>query len=263
MNTADRPTVERIVVALDASPSSLAALRVAAQLAAQLQAELQGLFVEDANLIRLCALPFGEEVGLVSGATRRLDSHNLERQLRAMALSLQQAMARVADPMRVRWSFHVTRGNVVDELIAAAENAQLLSLGAHQQSAGSTLGAATATVIERSQRPVLLLGREGRLTRPFTLVYTGSERAERALQLAIHLTQRTDGQLTVILPLNQTEAERAATRLATLLADQGIDARIIRSQAIVPFERQDGTLILPAEHANLLPRMVGPVIVVP
>lgn len=263
MNTAEKPTVERIVVALDASSNSLAALRAAAQLAAQLQAELQGLFVEDANLLRLCALPFGQEVGLVSGAARRLDSRNLERQLRALALSLQQAMARVADPMRVRWSFQVTRGNVVDELLAAAENAQLLSLGAHPRTPGSPLGAAAATVIERARQPVLLLGREGRLTRPFTLVYTGSERAERALQLAIHLAQRTDGQLTVVLPLNRSDAERASKRLSTLLAEQEIDAHIIQSHAIIPFERLDGTLILPAEHADLLPRMVGPVIVVP
>lgn len=263
MNTAERPTVERIVVALDASPNSLAALRAAAQLAAQLQAELQGLFVEDDNLLRLSALPFGQEVGLVSGTARRLDSRNLERQLRALALSLQQAMARVADPIRVRWSFQVTRGSVVDELIAAAENAQLLSLGAHQHPPGSPLGADASTVIERTRRPVLIMGREGHLTRPFTLVYTGSERAERALQLAIHLAQRTDQQLTVVLPLNESDAEHASKRLSTLLADQGIDARIIQSQAIVAFERLDGTLILPAEHADLLPRMIGPVIVVP
>lgn len=263
MNPTSRERVERIVVALDTSPSSLTALRVAAQLAAQLQAELHGLFVEDANLLRLCALPFGQEVGLVSATPRRLESRNLERQLWALALSLQQAMARVADPMHVRWSFQVARGSVVDELIAAAEDAQLLSLGSHQRTPGSLLGAALSTLIQQARRPVLITGREGRLTRPFTLVYTGSERAERALQLAIHLAQRTDQQLTVVLPLNQDEAERASTRLSTLLADHGISARFIQSQAIIAFERLEGTLILPAEHADLLPRMTGPVIVVP
>ena len=48
----------RILVALDASASGRAALAGAAALAAELQAELLGLFVEDANLLRLASLPF-------------------------------------------------------------------------------------------------------------------------------------------------------------------------------------------------------------
>ena len=55
--------VERIVVAFDASQQSQALLRAAVQMAAQLEAELQGIFVEDANLLRLCSLPFSQDVG--------------------------------------------------------------------------------------------------------------------------------------------------------------------------------------------------------
>ncbi|MCB0182612.1 MAG: universal stress protein, partial [Caldilineaceae bacterium] len=42
---------ERILVALDASPHSLAALRAAAKLAATVHAELHGLFIEDDRLL--------------------------------------------------------------------------------------------------------------------------------------------------------------------------------------------------------------------
>jgi nucleotide-binding universal stress UspA family protein len=45
-------TIRRILVALDASPHSFAALEAAAHLAAHLEAELFGLYVEDENLLR-------------------------------------------------------------------------------------------------------------------------------------------------------------------------------------------------------------------
>ena len=45
------PTIRRILVALDASPHSLAALEAASELADALKAELVGIFVEDVNLL--------------------------------------------------------------------------------------------------------------------------------------------------------------------------------------------------------------------
>ncbi|MBK7177644.1 MAG: universal stress protein [Chloroflexi bacterium] len=54
--------IQRILVALDASPHSLAALEAAIDLAERLDAELQGLFVEDINLLRLAQLPFAREL---------------------------------------------------------------------------------------------------------------------------------------------------------------------------------------------------------
>src|SRR5215207_6945347 len=55
--------VEYILVALDMSPHSEAALAAAAELAVALGLELRGLYVEDINLLRLCGLPFGIEYG--------------------------------------------------------------------------------------------------------------------------------------------------------------------------------------------------------
>ena len=70
--TPERPAGGRILVALDASPRSLAALSTAGALAAELDAELSGLFVEDINLQRLLALPFAREFCLLSGQLQPL-----------------------------------------------------------------------------------------------------------------------------------------------------------------------------------------------
>ena len=64
----ERPVslVRRILVAVDASHHSIAALEAAVELATRFQAELLGLYVEDINLLRLAQLPFGREVGTFS-----------------------------------------------------------------------------------------------------------------------------------------------------------------------------------------------------
>ncbi|MGD9028912.1 MAG: universal stress protein, partial [Anaerolineae bacterium] len=57
-------TIRRILIALDASSHSIAALRAAARLASSLEAELHGLFVEDINLLRAAGLPMARELQL-------------------------------------------------------------------------------------------------------------------------------------------------------------------------------------------------------
>ena len=51
------PAVRTILVALDASPGSMAALEAGARVAARLDAELVGLYVEDENLLKVGDLP--------------------------------------------------------------------------------------------------------------------------------------------------------------------------------------------------------------
>lgn len=266
MNPQAEPALERIIVALDASPDSLAALRAAAQLAAQLHAELHGLFVEDANLLRLCELPFLQEVGLVSATTRRIESRALERQFRALARSLQTQMASVAEAAHVPWSFRVTRGSVADELLAAAEEAQLLSLGRLGQTPGQLAGSATQTVLRRTRLPVLVMRRYEQLQAPLTLVYTGSPAAERALQLAVRLAEQMDGPLHLVLPLAQAEAERVSAQLQQAIRSVELHITPVdNGDRFVRALRTLGnhTVIVPAEYAELLPQLRGPVILVP
>jgi len=149
---------ERVLVALDASPQSQAALRAAARVAAAMQAELLGLFVEDANLFHLCNSPFCREVGLRTAVVRQLESQTVERQLRVLAAEMRRSLARVAGEAQVHWSFQVTRGAVEHELLTAAENSVLLSLGRTSWLTGSRLGSTTRMVVQRTLRPLLILG---------------------------------------------------------------------------------------------------------
>ena len=87
--------IRRILVALDGSYHSLAALEAAAELAASLEAELHGLFVEDVNLLRVAGSPVAREVCYPFSRTTRPNQRTMERQLRAQAT---QALSSLLSP---------------------------------------------------------------------------------------------------------------------------------------------------------------------
>src|SRR5512146_300494 len=75
--------IRKILIAIDASPHSLAALQAAAEFAARVNAELSGLFVEDINLLRMAELSFVREVSHYSATVTQISREGLEQQLRA------------------------------------------------------------------------------------------------------------------------------------------------------------------------------------
>lgn len=258
---------ERVLVALDASPQSQAALRAAARIAAAMQAELQGLFVEDANLFHLCNSPFCREVGLRTAVVRQLESQTVERQLRVLAAEMRRSLARVAGEAQVRWSFQVTRGAVEHELLAAAENSVLLSLGRTGWLTGSRLGSTTRSVVQRTPRPLLILGNHEGLTHPLTVIYNGSASADRALALAVRLAQR-DGHALNILLVGQDVVETWQMQISTVLDAQSVQPTFLPVENAGVLmgllqRMKNNSLVLPLEYAELLAAIDGPVLLVP
>ncbi len=110
-------SIKRILVAVDASPSSLVALEAAAELAVSLEAELLGLFIEDINLLRLGEVPFAREVGFSTGSIREVDLQGIQRQLRVQASQARRQIVRLARSMGFRWSYRLARGVINRELL--------------------------------------------------------------------------------------------------------------------------------------------------
>ncbi len=106
---ADPFVIRRILVALDVSTHSLAALEAAVELAGRVEAEIEGLFVEDINLMRLAELPIALQLSLPTGLQRRIDAAVIEQEMRALAAEARNALETAAERTRVRWSFRVVR----------------------------------------------------------------------------------------------------------------------------------------------------------
>lgn len=151
--------IRQVLVALDASSHSLAALRLAIELAAQANAELLGLFVEDTRLLHLAKSPHARRVLYPSAKQQPLNGAGMEEMLRAQAEQARQALLSLAGHAQVRWSFRVVRGEVTTEVLAAASDADVLVLGrtgwslAQQLRLGSTALAAT----RKAPRALLLV----------------------------------------------------------------------------------------------------------
>jgi len=215
-------SIRRILVALDASVSSLAALEAAVALASRLEAELVGLFVEDVNLLKLAALPFAREVGFPSARRRRLGSVEMERSLRAQASRAEAALIAAAERQSVRCSFRVVRGEVTAQVLEAATEVDLLALGMARSRAWRA-SSTSHVIVSAASGPVLLLTPGTPARPPIASVYDGSAESARALLLARRLVQSESDTLTVlVVARNADDAQRLRQQAAGHLAGSGL-----------------------------------------
>jgi nucleotide-binding universal stress UspA family protein len=248
--------IRRILVALDESPHSEAALEAAVNLAARFRAELLGIFVEDVNLLRIAQLPFTREVGLFSATRREITTQEIERQLRVQAQRMRRLFSGMAERRAVQGEFYVARGAITPELMRAASDADILILGKTGCSPSSQrqIGSTTRAVVFGAPSLTLIL-RDGMcLGLPVLVIYDGSELSEKGLTAAAVLSQREDQPLAVFVLAGEEErAGRLQTQAANRLSALDVTATFyILSSAAIPKLSQMilmagcGTLVLPA-----------------
>ena len=203
-------TIRRILIGLDTSHHSLAALRAAAELASALEAELHGLFVEDVNLLRAAELKVVRELQFPFATRGRLSPERMKRQLRAQAQQARQALSSVCRLHEIDWSFQVVRGEVSATVLQEATKADLLCVGRasrpvlHCSRVGSTAEAA-ATGAPRS---VLLVSRDAGIHPPVVVLYEGLPEKKRPLFLASQLAEHVGGLLSILVPASASATSR-------------------------------------------------------
>lgn len=184
--------IRRILVILDTSPQNQAALQAAAEMAALLQAELAGLFVKDETLLQSAELPFTQEVSLLSGTLRTLGRTSLEQELERQAKHAEQRLANIANSFRLPYTFQVSHGELVSEVLRLAKDADFISLNRFADKfVKRGLGALAQAMLEQPLPPLLLLGKQWQRF-PIVVVYEQSAQAQKALSLAKTLAKRDD-----------------------------------------------------------------------
>jgi nucleotide-binding universal stress UspA family protein len=250
--------IKRIVLAIDGSPHSLAAMQAAVDLSAGLKAELVAVFVEDLNLLRMAQLPIANEVSRYTASIHRLPPERIRRQLRAQASQARAALARQARRQAVDWEFIVLRGDISLELLAKAEGADLMIMGKAGWSKTRRMGSTTRLVIRQAPSFVLVLQQGVHWARPVLLVYDGSPASERGLDVARELAEQSGHPLSV-MTVAQDEAGAARLERAVVaeLAGEAEDVSFFRVLAARSedlarlVESMDCLLVVPANLPGL------------
>lgn len=271
-------SVRRVVVALDASDASRAALHAACDLLARGGGLIEALFVEDENLLRLAALPCARALSGPHAFARPLDPVHMGRELRLLAEHARRAAEEVAGAGRAEVRFRATRGRVEAEILAAGRGADLVVLGRRTRRSGEKTLGATARAVAAAGLAVLLLDEGERLLPPVVAVVDGTEAGRAALRLAEALAARLAGNggrraLRVVrVPGEEGHAgaETAALEPAELEALETICVRRADPAhlALAVAAQGAGTTVLPASLARRGPleafvaALRGPVVVV-
>jgi hypothetical protein len=188
----------RVLVALAASAHSRAAVETAIGLAAAVGARLDALFVEDANLVRLAALPFAAETSPLTGTRRTLPLAEIERALRVEAARLERLLAQAAGEARIDWTFQVARGQLLAE--ATAQAAELTVLPTARPGEPGT-----------SERQ--------RARQPVGAVFDTSPAARRGLAAATRLAHALGRDLLILVPDGSAGSQAEREALAWLAAE--------------------------------------------
>ena len=254
--------LRRILVALDASPHSEAALEAAAQLAAAFGAELRGVFVEDIDLLRSAELPITREVRSFVLPAQTMSARQIRRRMKRQAEQARAALERAARHSEVQYTFNVVRGRVSAKLLEAAAETDLIALGkaSTAQSSRRKLGSTARAVLLQATAPVLVLREALRGTSPILVYYDGTDQAERALRLAAQLVRNDKTRpLTVLLPADSTQeiqrlrdavTERYGRSLPRLTVHPLTRVEAARL-ATVAYAKGQGLVIIPAESPPL------------
>jgi nucleotide-binding universal stress UspA family protein len=260
-------TIRRILVAVDASPHSLAALEAAINLATRFEAEISGMFVEDVNLLRLAELPFIHEVGLFSARRRRLEPEEIERQIQGQTVRVRRLFTGAAERANVRRSFRAARGIVAAELLSAAEDADVLVMGKAGWSLvrRGQMGSTTRAVLAQGGGLALILQEGTCLGSPVMVVYDGSPVGRKAVASAARLAEDDDHALIVLLPAGEDKDIRTLREeVKDSVEDRDLDVsfRLLTTTSVGDLSRvvspeECGTLVLPAPSLLLRDEMLG------
>jgi nucleotide-binding universal stress UspA family protein len=220
--------IRRIVVAVDASPLSQAAVAAAVALATRLDAEVDAVFVEDINIVRLASHPYVHTFSLTAARRAAMDDSLIEKALQLQGVAARRSLEQASGDCVVKGSFTTRRGRVAAEIIAAAHGADLICLGWHGGPETSRqpppLGQIARTLWDAAPQPVLVLQKSG--GGPVMALFDGSAASRRALVAAATLANQDGGVVELLIPLTDVLAvAELELQAVDILAEYGVVGR--------------------------------------
>ena len=178
--------VERILVSLDSSKHSFAALHAAIELAHHYDAALKGVFVEDITLLSLAEMPFRQEVGEYSAIVREISTDGITRGIFVQSRWVVRTFRKLINQTDLTGDIAILRGNVRETIKQESEECDLLILGKSGTNPllKRRLGSTTKAMIRSQRKPLLLVEENNRLGYPLIVLYNASPIGMTCLETA-------------------------------------------------------------------------------
>ncbi len=180
---------KRILIALDSSSQSLAALDAAVEIAHQRGCELLGVFVEDSHLLQATSCSVTREIGASAAESRDLQHADLESIFRSLAAHARQALEMAAERKRIPWDFQVIRGQVEETITELIKEADVTALGSlsSRWPASSGFGSTALKVLKHAKGGVFIARKGKSITFPVTVLCRTLEESRLALETAFSM----------------------------------------------------------------------------
>ena len=221
---ADFTPIRRILVPLDSSPESIAALEPAAWIASVMRSKLTALLVEEQELFTLADLPFSREISIMQPQTRNLDPSRLEQEMRARAVTMQKKIARIAARYSVEWSFKVVRGHRDREIATLAEARDLIAMFSDRDARypGEIMKYAARHRPQDVGSGLLMVGgHAAHSSGPVFTVFDGSQPSQQVLRLAADIARGNAMPLRVLVLNRDAGQQEELKRTLQELLDGG------------------------------------------
>jgi nucleotide-binding universal stress UspA family protein len=207
--------LRHILVAVDTSPHSRAALEAAVALAKVMHANVSGIFVQEKHWSQITRLPSSIAINEFTGEPSSLEEDNMRREIERLGKRLRRQLQSISRRNEIDHSWKTARGEVSEEILEAARDADLITIGRRGRSLsrGSKLGSTTKSIIRKADKPVLILNEGLRLGHTITAVYNATPQSQKGLRMAVNIAEKNDSRLSVLVldEGDQTGSERDKT----------------------------------------------------
>ncbi len=217
--------IQSILVPIDGSPSSNAALSISCSIACLIDARVIGLFVQDAD--RFKHLPLTTALAASIGAQPAIEAPlppdkllEEEENIEEESLELYEAFQSQCEQARTRSRFLCRRGEPAAEITEMGRTVDLIVIGNSGRHSGvehKKNGLTTNAVLHHTTRPVLVVPEEPAGQSRLVIAYDGSAASERALRAAAELASVTKlAEVHLLTVGDDVEKARSVQRSAVL-----------------------------------------------
>lgn len=189
-----------ILVALDSSVHSKAALETAAHMAERFRSGLKGLFVHEPGWTHRSKLTRSLRIDHPAGEVKVMAEETVEMEMQSQEREVESHFRRVTERRGVPAEWRVEKGAVKERMQEAAGEVDLVTMGVSGVSHLKTrkLGSTAMAMIEECGKPVMLLQEGLDLSGDIVAVYDGTPDGLAVVEMGARVAKRHGGTFFVI-----------------------------------------------------------------